>query len=158
IPVFVLFGLLFQPVRNRLQTMIDETFFRREVDYRRAVSDVSAALTSVLDLGEIFNRVGETVTRSFALESFAAVLWIENQARIWRYTKQTHRTAEEGSRRPFAVLRQRLLASASRPLALLDYETGRDTDPVLSADLGSDGPALAVPISARETVLGAFLL
>src|SRR5262249_3699314 len=157
IPVFVLFGLLFQPVRNRLQTVIDETFFRREVDYRRAVSDVSAALTSVLDLGEIFDRVGETVTRSFALESFAAVLWVEDQTRIWRYRKQTGRTVEERSPQPFAVLRERLRASADRPLGLVDYETGREADPVLSADLGRDGPALAVPISARQTVLGAFL-
>jgi two-component system NtrC family sensor kinase len=157
VPVFVLFGFLFQPLRERLQTLIDTTFFRREVDYRSAVGDVSAALTSVLDLGEIFDRVGGAVTRNLALESFAAVLWIGDGVTVWRHTPETGRTTEEPAASGFERTRKRLLAR-HLPLALLDHETGLVRETVLAAELDRLGPALVVPIVFRDTLVGAFVL
>jgi len=158
VPVFVLLGFLIQPLRDRLQTLIDTTFFRREVDYRSAVSDVSAALTSVLDLGEIFDRVGASVTRSFALEGFAAVLWSGDEAALWRHAAETGTTTEEKTQSGFERTRARLLASGLRPLGLVDYETGTPTEPALTAELGGLAPALVVPIVFGKMLVGAFVL
>ena len=49
----VLTALVFQPVRNVLQRAVDRLFWRGRLDYRRTVSRLSAALTSLLDLDEI---------------------------------------------------------------------------------------------------------
>jgi signal transduction histidine kinase len=153
VPVFVLLGFLIQPLRDRLQTLIDATFFRRAVDYRRAVSDVSAALTSVLDLDEIFDRVGGTLTRSFALETFAAIVFRDEAAMVWKHGSPDHLT---GAR--FDVLRSRLEASRSSALTLIDYDTGATTDPALASELDTVAPALIVPLKITGRLLGALVL
>ena len=158
IPIFVLFGLLFQPLRDRLQRLIDSTFFRKQVDYRQAVSDTSAALTSVLELGEIFDKVGDTVTRGFALESFAAVVWNDGRTRFWRHDPRAGRSIEEPVERGFDLLRSRVTEAAGAPLALLDHETGETTDASLAAELKAWPTDLVVPIPGREEPLGVFLL
>jgi signal transduction histidine kinase len=158
IPIFVLFGLLFQPLRERLQEIIDLTFFRKQVDYRQAVSDTSRALTSVLDLGEIFDEVGDTVTRAFSLESFTAVVWVEGRARIWRHDGRSRRATEAPLEHDLELLRDCVLSSEGKSVALVDFETGEQTDPDLAAELRAYVPALVVPIPSREGPLGAFLL
>ena len=158
IPVFVVFGLLFQPVRSWLQRLIDATFFRRGVDYRRAVSEVSAALTSVLDLGEILDRVATTLTASFSLESFAAVIRAGDRATVWRYAASTRRTTEHLAAHDFPILRERLAVSPVRALTLVDYESGEPTDTALAEELGAPLPALAVPLVLGGVTLGALLL
>ncbi len=156
VPVFVLFGLLFQPLRDRIQTLIDVGFFRRVVDYRRAVHEVSAALTSVLDLAEIFERVGRTLTQSFALESFSGITWDAGRATLWRY-EEGHGAREDSVAHRFDVVRDRLVANSGRPLVLHDAETGDIVDPQLATDLGQSA-ALIMPIMAGNQLLGAFVL
>ncbi len=159
VPVFVLLGLVFQTLRNRIQRGLDETFFRHDVDYRRAVRDVSDALTSVLDLDEIFDRVGGTLMRSFALESFAAVVFPDGgPPTLWRHTAQTGRTTENVVASSLTTLVARLQASGDQPLHLKDYESGEATDPELTRELGSLGPALVIPLTLTGRVLGALLL
>jgi len=152
VPAFVLLGLVFQPLHRRMQAFIDETFFRRGVDYRRAVSGVSAALTSVLDLDEIFQQVGDVVTTSFALHGFTAVVWADGDETVWRVGTRA------GSAQEMTTLRERLEVGDGRPLVLVDYETGESTDEALVSTLGHPAPALVVPVHARGAVLGAFLL
>ncbi len=158
VPVFVLFGLLFHPLRDQLQALIDTTFFRRGVDYRRTVSDMSAALTSVLDLRAIFERVGTTVTRCFMLDGFTGVLWTDGGATGWRHARASGRTIEENGKRTFDLVHDALLANGSKPLVLIDYETGEAIDSALVADIGMATAALVIPVIARDTLLGAFVL
>src|SRR5207247_1318429 len=71
-PVFnvgfvVLAAVVFSPLRAHVQHLIDRTFYRNRLDYRRTITDVSAALTSLLDLDDILTRVGQTVTDGLAL-------------------------------------------------------------------------------------------
>ncbi len=158
VPVFVLFGLFFHPLRDRLQDLIDTTFFRHGVDFRRTVSDVSAALTSVLDLREIFERVGATVVPCFALESFSAVLWVDDGVMVWRYDAARRRMSEETDVHGFDLVRDRLLERDLRPIVLIDYENGAPMDPALAAEAGPGTPAIIMPLAAGEHLLGAILL
>ncbi len=61
-------GLLPSAPSPRPKNVIDRTFYRSRLDYRRTVSDLSAALTSLLDLDEILGRVGRTVTDGLQLQ------------------------------------------------------------------------------------------
>jgi signal transduction histidine kinase len=119
---------------------------------------MTAALTSVLDLGEIFDKVGDTVTRGFSLEGFAAVVWKEGGTRLWRHDLRSRRSIEDPSASDFDRLHERVESLGRRPLDLVDYETGETTDAAVVAELGPDAPALVVPIPGRDRPLGAFLL
>ena len=49
----VVVAVFFQPLRAAAQNVIDRTFYRSRLDYRQTVSELSTALTSLLDLDEI---------------------------------------------------------------------------------------------------------
>src|SRR5262249_31398781 len=91
----VLVAILFEPLRLRVQHIVDRTFYRARVDYRGTVREVSAALTSLLDLDEILMRVGRTVTEGLAPRSLAIVLWLGAGPRIWRVRKDGAGLTEE---------------------------------------------------------------
>jgi two-component system NtrC family sensor kinase len=98
------------------------------------------------------------VTQAFSLESFAAVVWADGRARLWRNDLTSHRSIEEPTDQDWPLLRARADTLRTRSLALLDYETGESIDPSLTAELGRERPALVVPIPSRGSALGAFLL
>ena len=56
--------LLFNPLRNRVQQMVDRVFFRETVDYRATLQDLSHELTQTLDLGDILAEVSGQVERT----------------------------------------------------------------------------------------------
>ena len=52
--------LVFNPLRNRIQALVDRVFFRKEYDYGAIVDKVGGAMTSLLDLGQILKRLTQT--------------------------------------------------------------------------------------------------
>jgi len=60
--------LIFNPLRNRVQAVVDRLFFRKEYDYGAVVDKVSGAITSLLDLGEVLRRL----TRTFVEDMFVS--------------------------------------------------------------------------------------
>jgi phosphoserine phosphatase RsbU/P len=60
--------LVFNPLRDRIQSVVDRLFFRKEYDYGAVVDKVSQAITSLLDLGEVLRRL----TRTFVDDMFVS--------------------------------------------------------------------------------------
>ncbi|MFQ6101284.1 MAG: adenylate/guanylate cyclase domain-containing protein [Anaerolineae bacterium] len=56
--------LLFNPLRNRVQRLVDRVFFREPVDYRATLQDFSHGLTQTLDLGAVLEEIGRQVERT----------------------------------------------------------------------------------------------
>ena len=75
----VLFGLgvllVLNPLRARVQHILDRTFFRTRYDFRQTIQTLSQDLTALLDLDEIAQRLVTTVTR--ALNVASAALYLE---------------------------------------------------------------------------------
>jgi signal transduction histidine kinase len=65
----ILAALGFEPLRRRMQTSIDHTFYREELDYRSTVGEVAEALSTILDEGEVVERVTGALTQSMQLEN-----------------------------------------------------------------------------------------
>ena len=53
--------LLFNPLRNYAQKLVDRAFFREEEDYRVTLYESGRELSQTLDLNEVLNMVGEQV-------------------------------------------------------------------------------------------------
>jgi signal transduction histidine kinase len=75
--------LLFNPVRNRMQSLADRFFDRDRAAYRHAVREISEAMVSMLSLGEIADRILVALTDTMGVER-AMVLLVEDEERRLR--------------------------------------------------------------------------
>lgn len=77
---FIVFAiLLFNPVRMRLQNLVDRVFDHNRARYRRAVKEISDALVSMLSIQEIVRRILSTLTDTMGVERAMVLLFDENK-------------------------------------------------------------------------------
>jgi serine phosphatase RsbU (regulator of sigma subunit) len=70
-------ALLFVPLRNRLQTLVDRNLFRTKYDYPEALRVISAASRAAADANELLSSVAETLQQ--ALHNRSIVVFAEKQ-------------------------------------------------------------------------------
>jgi len=87
---FLFFAILaFNPLRNRLQALVDRFFDRDREAYRVAVREISEAMVSMLSLSEIADRILIALTDTMGVD-LAMVMMVDNEA------KQLHPVASRG--------------------------------------------------------------
>jgi signal transduction histidine kinase len=73
--VFLFFSILiFNPVRNRVQQVVDAFFDRDRAGYRKAVREISEAMVSMLSVQEIVERILVAVTDTMGVERTLVML------------------------------------------------------------------------------------
>jgi signal transduction histidine kinase len=75
--------LLFNPVRNRMQALVDRFFDRDRAAYRVAVREISEAMVSMLSLNEIADRILVALTDTMGVEH-AMVMLVDDQEKLLR--------------------------------------------------------------------------
>jgi hypothetical protein len=75
--------LLFNPVRNRMQALVDRFFDRDRAAYRVAVREISEAMVSMLSLNEIADRILVALTDTMGVER-AMVLLVYGDGKLLR--------------------------------------------------------------------------
>jgi signal transduction histidine kinase len=75
--------LLFNPLRNRMQTLVDRFFDRDRAAYRVAVREISEAMVSMLSLSEIADRILLALTDTMGVDR-AMVLLVDEDGRVLR--------------------------------------------------------------------------
>jgi class 3 adenylate cyclase len=80
----LLFSLLivffFNPINRKIQDTVEKIFFRKKFDYKETVQAVSNALTSLLNLEQIVERVVQTVRKEMFIDTVGVVV-LEPQKR-----------------------------------------------------------------------------
>ncbi len=77
---FLFFAILaFNPLRNRLQALVDQMFDRDHAGYRTAVREISEAMVSMLSLNEISERLLLAVTDTMGVERAMVMLLSEDE-------------------------------------------------------------------------------
>lgn len=66
--------LVFNPLRNRTQTVVNRLFFRQEYDYGAIVDKIGNAVTSMLDLNAVLNRLVQTFTDELFINTSSIML------------------------------------------------------------------------------------
>ncbi|MEZ4214912.1 MAG: ATP-binding protein [Myxococcota bacterium] len=79
--------LAFDPLRDRMQRLVDQLFDRDQSRYRSAVREISEAMVSMLSLGEISDRILIAVTETMGVDR-AVVLLIDERDRVLRPSAQ----------------------------------------------------------------------
>jgi signal transduction histidine kinase len=155
--VFILvIAAAFAPLRERVQRLVDRTFYRTRVDYAATVRELSAALTSLLDLDDILGRVGRTLSDGLQLVSTTIVLWRERETRIWRYDPGRGRMQEMEAGSLEATRAE--LARNPQPWLVPDVGSAATVPLAIAAELATFDAALVVPLSLGGHVAGAFVL
>ncbi|HEX6640487.1 MAG TPA: PP2C family protein-serine/threonine phosphatase, partial [Thermoanaerobaculia bacterium] len=145
-------ALLFVPVRNKLQTLVDRNLFRHKYDYPEALRAIAIETRMARDAGEFLASVAEKLQQ--ALQNRALVIFAERQEEYVATAKigvsdavigklRVGRTLVEMLDRPFDPRRRTLPEDAARALARIEA--------VLVAPIGSRGfVALAPKLSGGE--------
>jgi serine phosphatase RsbU (regulator of sigma subunit) len=66
--------LVFNPLRNRIQVLVDRIFFRKEYDYGAIVEKIGGAITSMLDLGQILKHISQTFMEDMFINTSSVML------------------------------------------------------------------------------------
>jgi signal transduction histidine kinase len=74
--------LAFNPLRERLQEVVDRIFDRDRAGYRRAVREISEAMVSMLSIKEIVDRILVAVTDTMGVERAIVLLLSEEERRL----------------------------------------------------------------------------
>jgi two-component system NtrC family sensor kinase len=82
--VFLFFAILaFNPLRNRMQRLVDGFFDRDRATYRVAVREISEAMVSMLSLSEIADRILLALTDTMGVER-AMVMLVDDDGKLLR--------------------------------------------------------------------------
>src|SRR5215831_15436400 len=161
----MLFGLgvlfLLNPLRARVQNVLDRAFFRTRYDFRQTIQTLSQDLTALLDLDEIAQRLVTIVTR--ALQVASAALYLDDGNGVYRplavVGEAADRLARIRPRRGNAVVE--LITRQRRGISQYDLEA----DPVLAqqapgalAEFTRLGVSLALPLLFNDTLIGLLAL
>ena len=65
----LLISLLFSPLRNRIQTIIDKKFYKKTYDYYSTIQKVSHELASSFSLGSIYSFIGGIILSALGLKN-----------------------------------------------------------------------------------------
>ena len=66
--------LIFNPLRDQVQSIVDRIFFRKEYDYGTIVEKVSGAMTSLLELQQILKRLIQTFMEDMFIDNSSVML------------------------------------------------------------------------------------
>lgn len=66
--------LFFNPLRDRIQALVDRVFFRKDYDYREVVEKVGGAMTSLLELPLILKRLVQTFMQDMFINTSSVML------------------------------------------------------------------------------------
>jgi sigma-B regulation protein RsbU (phosphoserine phosphatase) len=70
--IFVI--LVFNPLRNRVQVVVDRLFFRMDYDYGTVVDKISGVITSIMDTGKILQHLTRTFLDDMFIRTSAVML------------------------------------------------------------------------------------
>jgi sigma-B regulation protein RsbU (phosphoserine phosphatase) len=66
--------LVFNPLRNRIQALVDRVFFRKEYDYGEVIDKIGGAITSLMDLGQVLKRLTQTFIDDMFINTTSVML------------------------------------------------------------------------------------
>ena len=75
--------LVFNPMRDSIQALVDRIFFRKEYDYGTIVERVSGAMTNLLDLNQILKHLVQTFTQDMFVDT-SSVLLLDTEGNTYR--------------------------------------------------------------------------
>lgn len=79
---FFFFAVVFEPLRDRLQELVDRTFFKSRFDYEKTLKETSSAMSVLTDRDRILKLTARLIIRRMKLTGVAIFLFDEEHDRF----------------------------------------------------------------------------
>ena len=79
VPAALVIAITFVPVRDQLQKITDQIFFRQTIEYQKVMREVTKLIVSVTDLHTLFRLIDRTIVRIMCIKSASILLLEEKQ-------------------------------------------------------------------------------
>jgi sigma-B regulation protein RsbU (phosphoserine phosphatase) len=66
--------LVFNPLRDQIQALVDRVFFRKEYDYGAIIDKIGGAITSLMDLEQILKSLTQTFIKDMFIDTTSVML------------------------------------------------------------------------------------
>lgn len=150
--------LLFTPLRERVQSLIDRLFFRGRYDYRELLREISGKMASILSISQIRGLLLNVIHDALQVERASLVLAEGGVFRLYNGEKPDG----EGEPPPGDVIPLiRFLTWEKRPLnrvAVEKLRTDAETREAFAGLFDLLGAVLVIPIPSREGLAGLICL
>ncbi|MCX5838333.1 MAG: ATP-binding protein [Deltaproteobacteria bacterium] len=150
--------LLFNPLRERVQGLMDRLFFRGRYDYRELLREISGRLATLLSLPQIRELLIGAIAESMPVERLALILAEGGVFRLYD-GKETGGAGKELSGEISLLIR--ILEMEKQPLSRATAERRRADEAdrkILYRIFGDLGAVLVIPLPAREGLAGLIAL
>jgi len=150
--------LLFTPLRERVQSLIDRLFFRGRYDYRELLREISGRLASLLSLPQIRELLIGAITEAMQVERLTLIIAEGGVFRLYD-GKETDGAGEAPSAETASLIG--ILKKEKRPLSRAAVErlrVGEADREAITRLFDHLGAALVIPLPAREGLAGLIAL
>lgn len=162
--LMVVLAIIFNPLKNTVQTWVDRYFFRETYDYRQAVRDISRRMAETLDLQSLLEYACDAITKAVKPE-YAAAYAKDFSGRSYTrlilqqntHVTQTPPPEEIKLNSPLAAHLKTLRQPVLTDDLTRSLESSSHADELLKA-LRQLGAAMALPIQEDESLSGFFLV
>jgi hypothetical protein len=163
-PILFTLGVItiFNPLRNRVQALVDRLFFRKEYDYGAVVDKVGRAITSVLDLGEVMRRLTRTFVEDMFVNTTSVMLLNPATAEYRVYLADGEKKSEvedKALRRDGPLIR--IIEERRRELTRFDVMEDpkyREVSSACEADFEAMHSILMIPLVFQDKLIGVLNL
>lgn len=154
--------LIFNPLRDRIQTLVDRVFFRKEYDYGQIVDKIGNTMTSLLDLRQILQKLAGTFSNDMFINNSAFMLLNPATAEYQVYMAEGEKKQDIEK----AVLRREdpiveIIENVKKELTKYDVLEDRQYSSVsnqCAASFDMLKASLMMPFVYQERVIGLFSL
>jgi sigma-B regulation protein RsbU (phosphoserine phosphatase) len=154
--------LIFNPLRDRIQAMVDRIFFRKEYDYGAIVEKVSEAMTSLLELPKILNHLVETFIDDMFVDTGSVMLLTPDgsQYKVYLADGEKKQAVEDKAFKREDPLFE-IIETEKRELTKFDvledpkYQTVSESS---AADFETLHASLMIPLVYQNQVIGSMNL
>lgn len=153
----VIIVLIFNPLREMVQTLIDHLFFRGRYDYRELLRKISGRLRTLLTLPQIKEMLIGAIAGALQVEK--VILIIAEGGRFRLYDEESGRGGEEPPGEMALLIR--ILEKEKRPISRAAAEkhlNGNQERETMAGLFDRLGAALVIPLPAREGLTGMIAL
>jgi len=143
----LLVAFMFQPLRSRVQTFVDRSFFRKEYEIRHTITRFSSSLSTLREQNEVVQLVHNTIMNTLGARHSCLWLPVNDHFIPIPGSSTSARAVSRGSALATYLSNERRL-----------YFPFSDDSSAEAAELQSLGASLAVPLFASEKLSGILTL
>jgi sigma-B regulation protein RsbU (phosphoserine phosphatase) len=150
--------LIFNPLYQRVQSIVDRVFFRKEYDYGAIVDKVSNAITSMLDLPSILKELVTTFTKDLFIDTSSVMLITPEGAQFKVFMadgddQQRVENVNIDRKAPVVEIIEQEKAELTK-FDVLEDPKYKDVSKGCAADFEALNASLMVPLIYQDNVIG----